>query len=45
MVLIQITKEVYDRLKPYTNDLPPRSKQKISFSEAINKLMNFREGE
>ncbi len=45
MVLIQVTKKVYARLKPYTNDLPPRSKQKISFSEAINKLLNFREGD
>jgi len=42
---IQISDEVYDRLKPYTNDLPNRSKQKIGFSEAINKLLNFREGE
>jgi predicted CopG family antitoxin len=43
--LITITNEVYNRLKLYTNDLPPRSKQKISFSEAINKLLNFREGD
>jgi predicted CopG family antitoxin len=45
MVLVQIRKDVYDRLKLYTNELPPRSKQKISFSEAINKLLKFREGD
>lgn len=42
---IQVTDEVYNRLKLYTNDLPNRSKGKIGFSEAINKLLNFREGD
>jgi predicted CopG family antitoxin len=43
--LITITNEVYNRLKPYTNNLPHRDRRKISFSEAINKLLNFREGD
>lgn len=42
---INIDGGVYDRLKTYTNNFPHRSKKKVSFSEAINKLLNFREGE
>jgi predicted CopG family antitoxin len=41
---LQISDEVYYRLKAYTNDMPGRSRQKISFSEAIRKLLDFREG-
>jgi predicted CopG family antitoxin len=41
---IQISDEVYDRLKPYTNGLPNRSKKKAGFSTAIEWLLNFKDG-
>jgi predicted CopG family antitoxin len=37
---INVDEDSYNRLKTYTNTYPHRSKKKVSFSEAINRLID-----
>jgi len=38
--LISVNEELYDRLKPMTNELGGRNPKKISFSEVITKALD-----
>jgi len=42
--LISVSEDVYNRLTPYTNNLPNRHKRKSGYSTAIKWLLDFKDG-